>query len=103
MADPVQLTTTKTDAQKAGGWLRGYTDPVTQERIATAPGELNRLFIMLASNLLILAEVAKGLYSGKTSNPNAILPKVAETRREGRPAFGLKPTLILPPRLRANG
>lgn len=93
--------------KKAGDWLRGWTDPVTGNRVPTAPGELNELFVMLAANLMILAKASEELFTGKTGTLDAILPKAEETRREGRPALVYKPkksALILPPRLRAaNG
>ena len=85
--------------KRAGGWLRGDTNPVTQTRVATAPGEMNKLFVMLAANLANFGLVAQKLYEDKTGRPGPILPLTpAETRREGRPAFGRKSSLILPAR-----
>lgn len=97
---------------RAGGWLRGFKHPETGARIATAAGQKNRLFLMLGMNLLDMRVAAIKLFNDRTGmGDKPILPghmtPIAETRREGRPAFTVptkKPALILPPRLRtANG
>ncbi len=90
--------------KRSGDWLRGWKDPITGARVMTAPGRVNKLFLMLAANLISIYEGADRLATSRTNTLGPILPDLPnETRRIGRPAFDVKPksSLILPARLAA--
>lgn len=72
--------------KKAGGWLRGYKDPLTKVRQRTPVGEMNMLFVMLAVNLRGLYGQVEKLKTAKTGVMGMILPETpAAARQSGAP------------------
>lgn len=87
--------------KRAGDWLRGYREDGV--RIIYAPGEMNKMFVMLYVNLEGILRGVSEMLHAKTGTAEPIVPKIVETRREGRPAFTLPsakvaPKLIVPPK-----
>lgn len=84
--------------QKAGGWLRGYKDPLTGQRIKFAPGVQNPLFRMLADNLRGLLKAVDGLKSRPTGRVGMILPEELPGPHRDTVPVGWRPQggLILP-------
>lgn len=72
--------------KRAGGWLRGYKDPITGLRVKTEVGQMNQLFVMLAANLRGLYDQVQLLKTKKTGTMGAILPETPRAeRRSGAP------------------
>lgn len=72
--------------QKAGGWLRGYKDGLTGQRIPFAEGVRNPLFLMLAENLRAAQKGAEELRTKATGRRGMILPDLMPApHRDTRP------------------
>lgn len=95
---------------KAGGWLRGYKDPLSGRRIHFGAKTQNPLFLMLAENLKGVYQLAENLRTSKTGRVGMILPDMpAATRRIGAPVSVMLPDgmrahlskggILLPPRM----
>ncbi len=89
--------------QRAGGWLRGYKDPVTGVRHHYNLEKQNPLFAMLAANLAGVYAAAEELRTAKTGRLGMILPDAPHIgRRVGAPVQVLLPSkprgLIVPAR-----
>lgn len=83
--------------QKAGGWLRGYKDPLSGQRIKFAPGQQNPLFRMLADNLRGLLKAVDALRTRPTGRLGMILPDMLPgPHRDTRPVHISRGGVILP-------
>lgn len=88
--------------KSAGGWLRGYWDHGV--KIVLAPGQNNKMFMLLGNNLIAIYDAVDKLSTAKTGIAGPILPAVmAETRRLGRPSLSPKSRLIVPPKYAKAG
>lgn len=75
--------------KKAGGWLRGYKDPRTGQRVHFGIKAQNPLFSMLAVNLIGIYEMAELIRTAKTGKLGMILPEMPNAeRRIGAPVMG---------------
>lgn len=78
--------------EKAGGWLRGYKDPVTGLRVAFAASDHNPLFIMLANNLRQLAVVAEDIKLKATGIRGDIMPTMGPAPHRDNVPVGWRKT-----------